>query len=84
MLKKGILLLFVTTLCLSSICTNITMGYYTYDLSYLSNLTALNGYSINLCNSLNCLEATGYQYTSFITKNDGTNCVALTRMIVII
>lgn len=63
---------------LATICVNVTKGYQTYDLSYLSNLTGPDGYKVSLCQSYNCLETTNYLYTTFISRIEGENCVALT------
>ena len=79
MLLKALLCLLLLPLLFAQLCTNISMGYYTYDLSSLINITTIPEYAFNLCQSVNCLEDTGYLYTSFVTQKNTTSCRALTR-----
>lgn len=69
---------FIVSLCLSSLCTNLTLGYYTYDLSHLEKIAPLQDYTFNLCQNILCKEVTGYLYSTHIAKSN-LGCVALTR-----
>lgn len=79
MLLEVSIWLLLVPLCLSSICSNLTLGYYSYDLSSLNNIQSLPGYKFSLCQNTGCLEDTGYLYYSYILTLNTTSCTSLTR-----